>query len=33
MQEDLYPSPSREEIDSAEDHLPRTNYGTWHEED
>ena len=27
MQEDLYPNPSREQIDSFEDDLPRTNYG------
>jgi hypothetical protein len=29
MQEDLYPNPSREQIDSFEDDLPRTNYGEY----
>lgn len=32
MQEDLYPDPSREEIDSFEDNLPRTNYGSVNEQ-
>ena len=29
MQEDLYPNPLREQIDSFEDDLPRTNYGEY----
>ena len=30
--EDLYPNPSREEINSFEDNLPRTNYGEYNKE-
>lgn len=33
MQEDLYPNPSRKEIESFEDNLPRTNYGAWNKEE
>ena len=29
MPEDLYPNPSKEDIEHFEDNLPRTNYGDY----
>lgn len=31
MQEDLYPTPTRKEIESCEGNLPRNNYGEYDE--